>query len=215
MARNLQPLLFMLTAVLVLEGCTASTEITRSWKNPDYSARPLKSLLVVAISKDAIARGNVEGAIVRELKSSDVPAQMGIEQFPPLLFNKPISKDVAKEKIRESGADAVLLITLISSEEKETYVPGAMIYTPAGGSAYMYGFWYDSWNMSYSQGAYLKTKLVVLQSNLYRTADEALIWEARSQATDPQSLEKASRIYAEVLVSKMFSDGALTKGVPR
>jgi hypothetical protein len=215
MTRKLRPFLFMITALFVLEGCTASTEITRSWRNPDYTATPLKSLLVVAISNDAIARGNVEGAIVRELKASDVPARMGIELFPPLLFKEPISKDVAKEKIRESGADAVLLITLISSEEKETYIPGAMVYTPAAGSVYMYGFWYDSWNMSYSQGAYLKEKFVVLQSNLYRTADEALLWEARSQATDPQSLEKASRIYAGVLVSTMFSDGALVKGGPR
>jgi hypothetical protein len=215
MARILQPILLLVTALIVLEGCTASTEITRSWKNPDYSAAPLKSLLVVAISKDAIARGNVEGSLVRELKASDVPARMGIELFPPLLFKEPISKEVAREKIRESGADAVLLITLISSEERETYVPGAMIYTPVAGSAYMYGFWYDSWNMSYSQGAYLKSKLVVVQSNLYRTSDEALLWEARSEATDPQSLEKASRIYAEVLVSKMFSDGALQKGAPR
>jgi hypothetical protein len=204
---TIYPLLF--AAAFLLMGCTGSTEIARSWKNPEYTAKPFRSLLVVAISKDAIARGTVEGDVVKELEAQNISARMGIELFPPLLFKETISKEAARQKVIESGADAVLLITPLSDQKTETYVPGAMVYTPSAGSVAMYGYWYDTWNMAYTQGAYISSRQVVLQSNLYRAADEALLWEARSEITDPSSLSKSARTYAKVLVAKMFSDGAL------
>jgi hypothetical protein len=202
----------LLTTALMAGGCTSSSEITRSWKSPEYTAKPLKSLLVIAISNDAIARGTVEGDVMKELRAADIPVQMGIELFPPLLFKDKISKEEAKKRIVESGADAVLLISVLSNEEKETYVPGAMVYTPGPGTVVMYGYWTDSWNLAYTQGAYTSTREIVLQSNLYRTADEALLWAARSTSTNPSSLSKFSRVYSSVLVGKMMSDGALVKG---
>jgi hypothetical protein len=202
----------LLLTAFIAGGCTGSSEITRSWKSPEYTAKPLKALLVIVISNDAIARGTVEGDVARELRAANIPAQMGIELFPPLLFKDKISKEDAKQKIIEAGADAVLLISLLSNEETETYVPGAMVYTPAPGTVAMYGYWYNSWNLAYTQGAYMSSREIVLQSNLYRPSDEALLWAARSSSTNPSSLSKFSRVYSSVLVGKMLSDGALVKG---
>jgi hypothetical protein len=193
--------------VFSLLSCTGSTEITQSWRNPDIQPVIFDKVLVIGMSDDAIARGNVEQAVVKELRAAGVTAQMGMEVFPPMLFKEKMDREKAKARIAGAGADAVLLLTLLDNRTTETYIPGAMVYTPSAGSMAMYGYWYDSWNVAYTQGYYMNSKEIVVQSNLYRTSDEALLWAGKSAATDPSSMSKFARLFSKVVVRQMITDG--------
>lgn len=203
---SLRYALFVLPVCCLL-SCSGSTEITQSWRNPDIEPVAFNNVLVIGMSDDAIARGNVEQAVVKELRGAGVAAQMGMEVFPPMLFKEKMDREKAKVRIAGAGADAVLLLTLLDSRTTETYIPGAMVYTPSAGSMAMYGYWYDSWNVAYTQGYYMNSKEIVVQSNLYRTSDEALLWAGKSKATDPSSMSKFARLYSRVIVRQMVSDG--------
>lgn len=198
-------LLLSLTAFL-LAGCGSSTEFTKNWKDPEFKGEQFKEILVVGMSSDNIARGVMEGAFVKAFAQYDIRAKVGMEVFPPLLFKEKLSKEEAKERVHKSGADAVLLISLLDAKDTEWYVPGAVVYTPAPGAMSMYGYWYSSYNTIYTQGYYGSTREYVLQANLYRTADERLIWAARSTTTNPSSLESAAKVYSGMVVEKMVRD---------
>lgn len=45
---------------------------------------------------------------------------------------------VIAEKVKEQGADAVLISRLVSRKTVRTYVPGSVYYPPAN-----YGYWHD------------------------------------------------------------------------
>jgi hypothetical protein len=202
----LRIVLITLVAFFWATGCGSSTEFTKNWKDPDFRGERFKEILVVGMSSDNIARGVMEGAFVRAFGQYDIRARMGMEVFPPLLFKEKLSKEEAKERVHSSGADAVLLISLLDAKDTEWYVPGAVVYTPAPGSMSMYGYWYSSYNTIYTQGYYGSTKEYVLQSNLYRTEDERLIWAARSTTTNPSSLESAAKAYSGMVVERMVRD---------
>lgn len=193
-------------ALFVATGCGSTTEFTKNWKDPGFKGRQFKEILVVGMSSDNIARGNMEGSIVKAFAQYDIPARMGMEVFPPLLFKEKLSKEEAKDRVRQSGADGVLLISLLDAKDTEWYVPGAVVYTPAPGSMAMYGYWSSSWNTIYTQGYYGNTKEYVLQANLYTTAEEKLIWAARSTTTDPSSLESFAKTYSGKIVERMVRD---------
>jgi hypothetical protein len=198
--------LIVLIPLIWATGCGSSTEFTKNWKDPAFKGQAFREILVVGMSSDNIARGNMEGSIVKAFSQYGIRGRMGMEVFPPLLFKEKLSKEEAKDRVKQSGADAVLLISLLDAKDTEWYVPGAVVYTPAPGSMAMYGYWSTSWNTIYTQGYYGSTREYVLQANLYTTADEKLIWSARSTTTDPSSLESFSKTYSGMIVERMVRD---------
>src|SRR5262249_26052685 len=130
-------LLFAAVAVASFTSCAASTQLTSSWADPTAVGHPYKKIVVVGVTNKDAVRREYEDAFVNELKSR------GVDAMPSYSFagaEGKIDKDQAVAKLKEVGADGVILTRLVDRESYNTYYPPTYS-TVAAPSAY-YGGWY-------------------------------------------------------------------------
>src|SRR5688572_11975251 len=114
-----------------LASCTPATEITGSWKNPSQVTKKFSSVIVTTLSQNLEARQTVENDLAAALSAAGIKTLKGIETIPPTFLDaKDINKEALLDKIRKTGAEGILTVTLINRETESRYVPGSYGYTP-------------------------------------------------------------------------------------
>ena len=76
-------------------------------------------------------------------------------------------------------------------------------------------FW-PYWDMAFKQystkGSYLKENTIVsAEFNLYRTADETLLWSGETDTVYSKNFEKLAKEYANTLVKQLKKDKVIPK----
>ena len=171
--------------LMLTSGCS-SIQMYNMWHDPTYSAGPLNKVLVVAMRKDSLNRRMWEDAFVSAMmehraKTTFVSSyQLFPEELPDTLS--------IREKVKQEGFDGILIISRITLDTLQKYVPGYTTYEPA----YYYGPWwgyYDTyWQAVYhpehteaEQEVTVRTDLLLVQEN------GKLVWSVTSRAIDPAS----------------------------
>lgn len=67
----------------------------------------------------------------------------------------------------------------------------------------------------YDPGYYVTDKTYFLETNLYSTETDRLIWSAQSVTVNPTSIDAFAKEYPEVLLERMVKDGLLIQQVPQ
>ena len=192
---------------LIFAGCSPSTYITGSWKNPAATAK-YKNIMVAALTANTIAKATLEENVARTL-GKNVNVSKSIDEFPPGLNNKDSSKATIMRKVKNKNVDALLTISILSRETESRYMRSSSPYSPAGYVYYndLWGY-YDHWYPSvYNDGYYVNDKVYFIETNLYDTETKKLIWSAQSKTYSPDNLEPFAKEFATVTVSKMKEDG--------
>lgn len=196
-----------LLLLLILGACTPATYITGTWKSPATASRQYKSVLVAALTNNTIAKATLENDMAAALGKS-ISTLKGINEFPPDIYGTDSSKVGIMQKVKDKHVDAIMTISIISTETESRYVPGGPPYQPLG-YIYYNDFWgyYDYWYPRvYDQGYYEENKVYYIETNLYDTSDQKLVWSAQSKTYSPDELEPFSKEFANVIVSKMQED---------
>jgi hypothetical protein len=85
------------------------------------------------------------------------------------------------------------MLRLVSVDKSSTYVPGSSYVVPVGYHS-MYGGWgyggYTAYGAVYDPGYVREDQLVNFDTNVYRVADEKLLWASRSQTSNPKSVNE-------------------------
>ncbi len=208
-------ILIVLAAAFTI-ACKPSTEVTASWRNPDFlpaeSAGNIETIFVTAMTDRTHVRQKVEHDLASALTDAGFKTIKAIEALPPK-FTSDEDPDKKKllEQIRGTGAQAILTVALID-EETETRYNSDYSYAPVprfgfyGTFLGYYNNWYPTLN---SPGYYRQDKVYFIETNLYDTKTEKLLWSAQSKTYDPRSLESFSENFAEVVVDKMHDEGLL------
>ena len=174
----------MLAAVAVasLTSCAASTQLTSSWADPTAAGHHFKKIVVVGVTNKDAVRREYEDAFVAELKSR------GVDAVPSYSFaagEGKIDKDQAVAKLKELGAEAVILTRLVDRESYNTYYPPTYS-TVAAPSAY-YGGWYGYYNMGYSYmsspGYVEENQVYRVETTLYDVTNDKLVWSGITETT--------------------------------
>ncbi|WP_439880370.1 hypothetical protein ACSX1A_14545 [Pontibacter sp. MBLB2868] len=199
-------LLFLLLGTCLL-GCTPTTRITGTWKNPDAGEKNYNKIVVAALTDNVRAREKVESDMQAQLQQRGVTAIKSINLFPPTMMSKEgPDVNLLMEKIKGEGYDAIMTVALIDEETETRYVPGTYGYAPVtrfgwyGRFRGYYTYWYPT---LYDPGYYTEDKIYFLETNLYDVNSENLLWSAQSQSYAPNSLRKASETLAELTVSRL------------
>ena len=168
------------TAGLLLAACASPNIVVGSWKDKDYHHKVTK-VLVIGLSKSATRRRSFEDTLVARFH------QRGIEAVPsfrlvPLL--DPLDKEGAKEEVRTAiqgkGFDAVLVSHLISVDKRTSYTPPT--------SHIEYGVYRNimtAYSIVYTPGYLEHDTIVSLETNLYDTRSEKLVWSMTSHSFNP------------------------------
>jgi hypothetical protein len=203
---------FLLLTIVLFQCCAPSTYITGSWKSPATGQKTYKSILVAALTSNTIVKDKLENDIATSLSRS-ANVMKSINEFPPSISNSDTNKVKIMEAVQKKNVDAILTISLLSKETESRYIPDRNPYSPLGYNYYQsfwgyYSYWYPQFYGQ--QGYYNQDKVYYIETNLYDTSTEKLIWSAQSKTYSPDNLEAFSKEFAEVIVTKMKTDGVLS-----
>ncbi|ARS36529.1 hypothetical protein [Pontibacter actiniarum] len=202
-------------AVLILAcswGCTPSTRITGTWKNPEVESRSYDKVVVAALTDNIRARQTVETDMQNQLQQRGITATRSIDLFPPTVSRSGPDVNLLLQKVKDQHYGAILTVALLDEETDTRYVPGGYGYTPMtrygwyGRFRGYYTYWYPT---LYDPGYYTEEKVYFLETNLYDTETERLLWSAQSKSYSPASLRKASETLAELTVAQMARESII------
>ena len=174
-------------AAVLLAGCaTTSTQLVNSWKDPSAPGTKFNKVLTVCACKDDGMRRTVEDRLAAAIKGSQ-------PSYAVLSDDQLGDRNRTKQALLDGGFDGVVMLRLVSVDKSSTYVPGHAYVVPAGYHS-MYGGWgyggYAAYGTVYDPGYVREDQLVNFDTNIYRVADEKLLWASRSQTENPSSVNQ-------------------------
>ena len=162
---------------ILMAGCN-STSIMNSWKAPGETITPgeYKKVLVVAYVKDKQGRKEAEDNLVKFNKT--------FHPSYPEFTDAQIAQDTAKLKsmVKAKGYDAVIIMRLITTKAKSTYVQGGT--NPAYDN---YIFYYNDY---YKSGSYATDMEFVISTNIYSLTKDKLLWSGVTTSANPKKIDK-------------------------
>jgi hypothetical protein len=102
-------------AAMVLCSC-ASISTKSTWKSSDFKGGPVQKVAVLAVAERATVRTALENRFANQLKKDSQPAVTTLQMLSLLEIKE--NKEAAAARLREAGADSVLITRLTS---KSTY----------------------------------------------------------------------------------------------
>lgn len=195
-------------------ACSTSTRITGSWKDPaiDAGTGENKSVLITALSRNIEVRTKLENALAAKAAELNIKAIKSSDIFTPDFFQEIPARDELFAKIRQTGVDAILTVSLIDTESNTRYVRGTTRYAPLPLYSWYGGFYtyFNYWHpIMYDPGYYVTDKTYFLETNLYDAQTDRLIWSAQSETVNPASIDAFANEYPEILLERMVNDGLL------
>jgi hypothetical protein len=157
-----------------------------TWKNSEYAGGYLEGIFLVMLSDNTENRKAFENVFVKAFEKNGVNAVSSLSVIP---VGEEKNEDTVKAEASKLGMNAIFVTNLISVGERAIYRPSPT--GPSRGSPGISMFSYDYQNIydyAYDPGYYKRQKYVKLESKLYETATEKLIWSVSSETIEPQSI---------------------------
>ncbi len=198
----------LVLATFMLTGCS-STNVTGVWKKSDFTGQPFQSILVVGLSKDKSNKNIWEDIMVDQLKQAGVHAMTSTQCFPG---DNDITKDEILRYVSDKGMDSVLVTRLVDTKQEKAYYPPTGGYYGGyyGGPRYGYynnfGTFYDT---VYTPGYTTTYTTVLLETNLYDTASQTLVWSMSSDTFDPASANRLAQSVSKKVVQALQKDNLI------
>jgi len=176
---------------LGLSGCV-STTLQTDWKDPAFNGK-FKKVLVICMVKEMVIRNTLEDSLTAQFKQRGVAAVQSYTLFPSL---ENIDKETVRAKVRETGADGVLLVRRTGK--------GSIELTPDSS--------YDLWNISWLENSPVQANMVDfyrVESSLYEATKGGIVWQALSETYDDDSLRKIVNNFALLMTKKLSEQGLI------
>ena len=177
-------LLHCLTFILLLITSCASTNLTSVWRDSSYSGQ-FKKILVIGVAKERGIRRIFEREFVHQLKSHGVEA---VSSFTLIPSDQMLNKDTIVSKIKDLNIDAVIITRLAGKKTEPT------------GNSNMYDYYTRA---HYGPGS---REVFVLETNLYETSTEKLIWSAISDSFIKEGRHKSIISLIEIIIDKISKE---------
>jgi hypothetical protein len=192
-----------LLVMATLISCGPTTEITKSWRETDATVTPgpQNKTLVIAMVKDETSRRVIEDQLVNRLSATSVPSYtMLTTEMIQAASDQALNDLVVKNKFTH-----VLLMRLADIEKETSYVPGTTTaYYGGYGRYYGYGA-----SMYASPGYYTTDKNYFIETTIFTTDPNKLVWTGTTKTVNPSKIEKAVAEIADAVTAQMKKDGFL------
>ena len=192
-------------ALGVLTSC-GGTNLSYVWKEPRYGGGYLTSVMVVGVSKEVDRRRVFEEVFVREFEKRGIKAVASMKVLGP---DTRLTRDTVKAEAARLGVDAVLATRLISAGNEEIDRPPSISTMPSAqyGNVDLYFYAFDA--QSAYPGALGKHYVVRLETSVFDTDTEKLIWTASSQTVEPESIREIIESLCKNVMDRLREDKLL------
>jgi hypothetical protein len=181
-------------AMLMLLSACASTDLTAVWKDVQYKSYARK-IIVIGILQSPVIQRQFEDEMVRRLKKHRTDAIAGYTVLP----DRPEDdRAAAEQKIRELGADAVMIVQVVDKKTVTNYVPSP-------------GYYGSTWQgyYAYSPGTVVQDDYAVVRTNLYDLASGKLIWTASSETLLSDNAGSRVVMFVRVIVKSLADNNVI------
>lgn len=194
------------TLVALLATACASTQLTSTWKDPEYRVRPAK-IMVISVDENPLTRNFFENEFVERIKARGTEAVASYTVLSSWLQNDPAA---IAAKVAELRVDAVLITRLVSKNMARGFVPktanNPAPYSPKWEDYYGYG------NQSiYPSGIIAEEGVAVIETRMYEAANFKVVWSALSESAVGGSYQQHIQAYIDTMVKTMTEQGLLGK----
>ena len=183
-----------LIVILSIASCSPSTQIVKSWHEPNATVQvnPANKFLVIAMIKDEVSRRVIEDQLVKRLGSSAVASYTLMSAD----YIKEASGEKFTEKLKQDKFNYVLLMRLADVQKETSYVPGTTTgYYGGYGRYYGYGA-----GMYSTPGYYTTDKNYFVETTVYSVDPDKLLWTGTTKTVND---------IATAVAEKMRKDGFL------
>ncbi len=201
-------LIFLIT-LLPVTANSSGAMLKEHWKDKNYKER-ISKVIVVGISESESRRRLFEDTLVAQLKKRGVEAFSSAELIPA-------GKETDKESIlavaKENSIDTVMVTKLISVDEEASYLPGSVTvdsgghYRPRQDYYYNFNDYYTESNtVTRTPGNVVTDTIVSLETNLYETKKNQLIWSITTETFNPDNINKSIKKLSETIANRLSKD---------
>jgi len=192
-----------------MTGCVSSTKLVQSWQSPDVPKKEYHRVMVMAVTGDDVSRRAYEAAFVARLEQKKGREGIQANALMPDIHQYEQESSLRKA-LKTSGADMVIIASLISVDKRQRYVPPRFQYMPAFGM----GFGYYSYSAMSVRAIYVpghvRTDVVVrLEVTAFDVASEKMLWAGTTHTFNPSSDQKVINENIEVVMREMKKAGIL------
>ncbi len=185
-------------STLVLASCASTNTVVGTWKDKNYHKK-LSKVLVLGLTKRMELRRTFEDTLVARLRKNgiDATSSIGIIHLGKTLDRETVEADI-KAAIKKQRFDDVLVTHLIRTERQTSYIP------PQSHPQYsFYGTIMTTYASVYTPGYLVNSTVVSLQTDLYDTASEKLVWSMTSQSFDPKTTQDVVDTISDYIVKDL------------
>ncbi len=197
----------LILVILVIMGC-ASTQLVQSWQEPAFGDKPLEKILVLGVFENDLNRRLYEDGVVKALEKENRVGITGYSLMPNTSDYD--EKEEIRAAVAKTGADAVMLATLLGVEKEETYLPPTVTYQPSMGFRHgMYDYYAVSYERVIDPGYTITNTIVKLEITVFSVKTEKMIWAGATRSFNPKSGSKLVTETAELITKDMKKVGLL------
>lgn len=184
--------------LLTAMGCTSS-KITSSWKAKNITPQQYNKILVLGLIRETDRRiqERMEQHFVGDLTDLGYSAISALQEYGPKAFDS-LSEKTALDKIKNSGADAVITIVLLDMKKERKYVPAQISYVRD-----FWGYYGSRNNRIYEPGYYITDTKYFWESNFYDMRNQALLYSVQTESFSPENTESMGHAYGKLIVNNM------------
>ncbi|HAK61415.1 MAG TPA: hypothetical protein DCO77_13730 [Nitrospiraceae bacterium] len=196
--------LFVILFSLILTSC-ASTKLTGSWKDEQYTGT-VKKVLIIGMSKKPTVKRLFEMEFDRQFKARGIDAVSGFRVLPPEF--KP-DKAVLLSTVKELNVNAVLITRVMDKKTVDRHYPRGVYVSYPGYYNDMHDFYGRSYQYVAAPSYSYEQDVVYLETNVYDAVTEKMIWAALSKTFPRGAVKKEISTFVEIMMKKMAADKIL------
>jgi hypothetical protein len=195
-----------LTLGLAACGGYSGTEFTSTWTPGDVQpvSAEGKHIAAVFISSNSGTRRVAEDELAQELTRYGA---LGIPAY-TLVAEDPRNEDASRRALEQAGVDAVVSMRVVSHDTQTTFEPS---YWSGPYYRSLWGYWSYGWGSVYEPGYLRTTTRVGVETLVYSTAQNRLVWAGMSQTFNEDDIDDVVEEIVRKAVKKMKTDGVLVQ----
>ncbi len=187
----------LVVGLMAVTGCAAGTKLRGTWHEPGGGIEPIRHVMIIHATRTGDARRVFEDRFAAALKDRGVEGEVSYTMVGDNLLD---SARVDME-VHKGHCDGILVTKVLDDETVRSY------YRPAGQFASSRG---QSWShYSRNQTQVIETRVIDMETRLYRVSDGKLLWSGLTRSSLPKSDTPEKQIDPMVkrLVSSMEKAG--------
>ncbi len=208
--------------LLTLTGC-ASTKISGTWRDPGYSSR-INKVLVLGVANKASTRKIFESAFATGLEAEGIGAVPSFSVLPAT----GASQEEISAAAKKIGVDTILVTKLVDLMKERQSMTDITTDRSSSGRNHPYdyydgrypyydgrypppGNWYNDYSRSYTtvRSYDVTYKILDLETNLYDFSSGKLIWTTLTRTTTAEAIQSQTAEIVELLIRQLREDGLI------